>query len=346
MGLAATMMVSRPVDRVLTSRATLGRPGGDRVTELPAGDQTPHGFDATSYYRPSSLTMRTVRRFLYPPLGTCATPFLRSIAATSVRPPDRILWNQRGNDYEAKRRRLNRFIPLKDARILVAGVGMGRDLPSWLAYGPRELTAVDYFRYDRAWSFVARTFGRPETTIRFRQADLRALPFESGGFDVVGSDALFEHCRDLDAVLKEMCRVVRPGGCIYATFGPIYTAYGGDHHSGCDSLAHAYDHLLLSDSEYCQSVECAGDEARSPEEDGRTWIEHRLFSFLPYDGYIDLFLRHAKIAFLQLIMDPRAYEFRRRYPEKWRTLIGMGLQERDLAVMGMTVILKPLERLA
>lgn len=342
MGVAAAIdRRTRPIDRVLAMRAAIGGPRSDRREGLPVGDRTPIGFDPAPYYRQSSVAMRAVRRWLYPPLGTLATPWLRSIAEPSARPPDRMLWNQRGNDYEAKRRRVNRLVSLKGARILVAGVGMGRDVPSWLAYGPRTLTAVDYFTYDRAWSFLAERFGRTETTLEFRQADLRSLPFAPDSFDVVGSDALFEHCPDLDAVLREACRVVRPGGYIYATFGPIYTAYGGDHCSGEDALSQGYDHLLLSDAGYRASVDAHRTGGRSPELDGRTWIRHGLFSFLPYDGYLALFMAHARIQFLQLIMDPRAYEFRRRHPEKWRALLALGLEARDLAVMGMTVVLQP-----
>ena len=44
------------------------------------------------------------------------------------------------------------------------------------------------------------------------QADVSALPFDDGAFDVVVAGEVLEHVTDLDAVVGEACRVLRPGG--------------------------------------------------------------------------------------------------------------------------------------
>ncbi len=47
------------------------------------------------------------------------------------------------------------------------------------------------------------------------QADAASLPFTSQAFDAVISNHSLEHLPELDAALKEMGRVVKPGGAIY-----------------------------------------------------------------------------------------------------------------------------------
>jgi SAM-dependent methyltransferase len=310
---------------------------------MPEGDRTPVDFDPKTYFRQSPLVMKWIRRWLYPPLGSIATPFLRRVSEGSQRLPDSVLWNQRGNDFEAKRRRVNDFCPIRGKDVLAGGCGMGKDIPTWLPFHPTSVMGVDYFRYDRAWDGFRKYFSSSIDDVRvsFRQSDLRRLPFPPSSFDIVSTDAVFEHCYDLKADLQEMCRVVRPEGVIYATFGPIYTAFGGDHFSGRNELKDAFNHLLLTQEEYLESINRVPYNSSDPQEDGRTWIKNGLFSFLRYDSYISLFLDLADILFLQLILDPRAFRFKRLYPQHWDRLVRMGLFERDLVVMGMTVILKP-----
>ena len=50
-------------------------------------------------------------------------------------------------------------------------------------------------------------------------ADAARLPFGAGNFDVV-SAYLFHHLQDLDPVLAEAHRVLRPGGCPYVDLEP------------------------------------------------------------------------------------------------------------------------------
>jgi ubiquinone/menaquinone biosynthesis C-methylase UbiE len=69
----------------------------------------------------------------------------------------------------------------------------------------------------------------------FVQADAHALPFAGGAFDLVFARYLLEHVRDPQAVLAEMRRVLRPGGCVavmendisLARFDPDCPAFDG-----------------------------------------------------------------------------------------------------------------------
>jgi SAM-dependent methyltransferase len=47
-----------------------------------------------------------------------------------------------------------------------------------------------------------------------QQADAYHLPFDDAHFDAAHAEHVFEHLEDPDAVLREMRRVVKPGGWI------------------------------------------------------------------------------------------------------------------------------------
>jgi SAM-dependent methyltransferase len=50
--------------------------------------------------------------------------------------------------------------------------------------------------------------------------DARALPLRDGSFDVVLSGGLLEHFREPAGIVREMARVLRPGGLFYADIVP------------------------------------------------------------------------------------------------------------------------------
>jgi SAM-dependent methyltransferase len=48
-------------------------------------------------------------------------------------------------------------------------------------------------------------------------ADVSALPFEDGSYDIVLSTQVLEHVRDPQRVVQEMARVLKPGGWLFLT---------------------------------------------------------------------------------------------------------------------------------
>ncbi len=75
---------------------------------------------------------------------------------------------------------------------------------------------------------------RAGLSIRFEQADVLALPYESGSFDVASIAFGIRNVEDPERGLSEMARTVRPGGRVVvlefgqpegAIFGPVYRLY-------------------------------------------------------------------------------------------------------------------------
>ena len=64
-----------------------------------------------------------------------------------------------------------------------------------------------------------------------------ALPVESESVDVVISLSTFEHFLDVAAVLREIHRVLRPGGRLFANFQPVWTSSAGHHLHQLQSIA-------------------------------------------------------------------------------------------------------------
>jgi ubiquinone/menaquinone biosynthesis C-methylase UbiE len=56
-------------------------------------------------------------------------------------------------------------------------------------------------------------------------ADASNLPFISGFADIVVLNAALHHCEDMDAILKEAARIVKPGGKIVTDHDPQMSAW-------------------------------------------------------------------------------------------------------------------------
>jgi SAM-dependent methyltransferase len=305
---------------------------------LPTGDRTPEDWTLPQETPYERRFKKPLRRALYPPYLRIVNPILRrrfgSAASVAV---DQWYWGHRGFEYEFLRSRLNRLCGIRDKSVLIAGCGTGRDIPSWLPFGPSDVVGVDYFSYQRAWdAFVQRCGYR--TRLRFVQGDLCDLAnIADGQFDIAGSDAVFEHVRDLPAMARESYRILKPGGILYASFGPLWYCWGGDHISGYDCVAAGYNHLVLAEPAYERYLEKAGRYAHS-EHDGRTWIQHGLFSYLRPAEYISI-LRESGFEglFTGVVLEPRAMRCLRENPELKAELCGKHSLF-DLVVTGMSLI--------
>ena len=58
-------------------------------------------------------------------------------------------------------------------------------------------------------------------------ADALLTPFSPSSFDLIICASLIEHVPDPDLLIKEILRILKPGGTCYLSFPPFYTPIGG-----------------------------------------------------------------------------------------------------------------------
>jgi SAM-dependent methyltransferase len=246
---------------------------------------------------------------------------------------------ERGFPIETRRRWPAKYLSLKRKVVLVLGTGSGWDTLTWVSHRPDRIIAVEKYLFTKDWQTVsayARRLGL--VTPDFLQADLGRLPFRSESVDVVVSDAVFEHCQDMPAVAREISRVLRRGGIAYATYGPMWYCFGGDHFSGRAALEHGYNHICLSERDYD-----AYKETHETILEGLRYSELGLFSKHTTREYLEIYKSAGlEVADLILEVSQAAVEFRQRWPERFATLLEAHpkLTADDLLVKANLVILR------
>jgi SAM-dependent methyltransferase len=108
------------------------------------------------------------------------------------------------------------FLPYLDEKTSVLDCGCG---PGTITLGiarrvsPFEVVGVDIgqSQIDRA---TASASDQRVTNVRFQVTDCYSLPFDDSSFHRIFSHALMEHLADPVRALREMYRVLKPGGCI------------------------------------------------------------------------------------------------------------------------------------
>jgi SAM-dependent methyltransferase len=254
-----------------------------------------------------------------------------------------LVLQDRGFPIETRRSWVDRHARLRGRHLLVQGTGTGWDTLTWQSFRPARITALDAFSFDDAWRDIAAYCAREHLVVpTFGVADLEMLPLETGSVDVVVSDAVYEHCRNLEAVLRETRRVLRPGGYLYAGYGPLWFTWGGDHYSGRGGNEHGFNHVSLDPAAYRNYF--VGQ--RRPVEDtqsGGRYVELDLFSKLTTREYLAAFDRTGfDLLDLRLELSPEAVDFVERWPERARALLARhpNLAPDDLLIKANLVVLR------
>jgi ubiquinone/menaquinone biosynthesis C-methylase UbiE len=114
-------------------------------------------------------------------------------------------------------------LPLSGARVIEAGCGTGKNT-AFLAAHAANLLALDF---SPAMLAVAR--GKVTCAhVRFAEHDITTpWPAPDGWADVVVSNLVLEHIADIAPVLKQIARVLAPGGTAYLAELHPYRQLGG-----------------------------------------------------------------------------------------------------------------------
>lgn len=103
---------------------------------------------------------------------------------------------------------LGRLLPAGPARVLDAGCGTGGFIRMLRAARPEwTVTGADL-------SPLAVALARERTGATIVEASLTALPFPDGSHDAVTTGDVLYHIADTAAALRELARVLRPGGVV------------------------------------------------------------------------------------------------------------------------------------
>ena len=115
----------------------------------------------------------------------------------------------RYQEYAAWMPRLMEFEKFRGARLLEIGCGMGTDLLQF-ARGGARCTGIDLT--PRSIEITRHRFRLYGADGRFMISDGEHLPFATDSFDVVYSNGVLHHTPDTAGAIREVHRVLRPGG--------------------------------------------------------------------------------------------------------------------------------------
>jgi len=166
---------------------------------------------------------------------------------------------------------LNSITPLVGLRILDVGASPhGYALEKCLELGALEYVGIGLDIADEFLIEAADCRGR------LIKMDAEDLAFEDNYFDAVITMSTFEHIGNLNKALSEMCRVIKPGGCVLITFEPVWTSSYGHHLHHLGSIAELippWAHLLWDKNEMIAYMQTQWpDNATISVMDAGAWI--------------------------------------------------------------------------
>ncbi|HEV3475750.1 MAG TPA: class I SAM-dependent methyltransferase [Actinomycetota bacterium] len=118
------------------------------------------------------------------------------------------------------RERAERMLPdRRYGKVLEIGAGTGFFLLNlWQAGYTTDLHATDIS--EGMLEVCSENAARLGCTVATRSADAERLPYDDGEFDLVVGHAFLHHIPEPDVALREIARVVRPGGAVFIAGEP------------------------------------------------------------------------------------------------------------------------------
>jgi len=151
------------------------------------------------------------------------------------------------------------------ARVLVVGASEGGEVACLIRRGARSVVGTDYGdvfegdgRIGARRERVMRTLGEHAARATFEIDDIAGSQLETGSFDLVLSWQTLEHVADPAGAMREMARLLPPGGLAFHEYNPFFAIDGG--HSLC-TLEAPWGHARVTPAEFARYV-----RERRPEE--------------------------------------------------------------------------------
>ena len=197
----------------------------------------------------------------------------------------------------SRRKKLNSMKKIEGKKILNIGCGNAYDYHLWFKFKPKKIVGIDVMNYKKSWDTVLnyKKNKNIKTDLEFYKDDFVNFNYEEK-FDFIVSDAVFEHCRDFDSVIKKCSEYLNKDGIMYASYGgPMWLTYGGDHFSGRDNINSGYNHLLMEKIEYRDYVKRnigSFDYELNEGGGGGILVENDLFSKLSANEYFNTFKKY------------------------------------------------------
>ena len=127
-------------------------------------------------------------------------------------------------------------------RLLDVGCGPGSITVGFAQYvAPGEVVGVDTVPEVLE---TARELAGDTPNVRFEEASVYALPYEIDSFDVAYAHQVMQHLADPSAALREMGRVVRPGGFVAARDSDYQTMISWPRSEGIEEWRALYTEVV------------------------------------------------------------------------------------------------------
>lgn len=314
----------------------------EQIQALTLNDISSHVYHSHVLSKKEPFKRQLMRWVAYPALAFLQ-PFIRNRIGVAIDLPCQLICIEDRFGTDASQALLLRRIQkVRIDRVLIPGCYVaGEDVQFWLRRGIKRLAGVDVYSLQQAWKDIIPRleilFG---AQVNFQQASIEALPFADSSFDLLATNAVLEHVRNLTSMVEETARVLRVGGYAWHCFGPLYYSFGADHCISEYGDIAGYDHLLLDEEEYQQRIRNQSFFDRKPDPNLPFWALQNQFSFATAADYLEQFSRRFHLELVIVKISASALAYRGNYPIKWEQLLNAGLKESDLLIKSLAVVLK------